>query len=122
EVFFGIALVFALLAVPLQFHGRVVTAGWALMAAALSVAGYRTGSLRTRVWGGVALALGAGRLLGVDAWRAPAPAAPMFFNERGFSFAVVAVALGAIAGLSAREWRGSEWKDSRASTLRALLG
>lgn len=115
QLFFGISLTFAVLAVPLQFHGRAITAGWALLAAALSVAGYRTGSLRTRMWGVIALGLSLIRLAVLDAWRAPSAGAPLFFNERGFSFAVVAAALGILAGLFAWDWKRSDREDSQSA-------
>jgi uncharacterized membrane protein len=113
QLFFATALVFALLAVPLQFKGRAMTAGWALMGAALSVVGYSTDSRRTRVWGAVALVLGVCRLVAVDAWSAPSAAAP-FFNERGFSFAVVVLSLAAAAGTLLQQWVRSERADEGA--------
>jgi hypothetical protein len=116
QLFFATAVVFAILAVPLQFPGsRVMTASWALMGAALSVVGFNTGSRRTRNWGAAAIALALARLAFRDAWLAPAAGAAMFFNERGFSFAVVAAALGVAGALYAREWRASERQDGQAA-------
>ncbi|HTE19449.1 MAG TPA: DUF2339 domain-containing protein, partial [Armatimonadota bacterium] len=117
QLFFSTALVFAVLAVPLQFQGRAVTAGWALIGAALSVVGFRTASLRTRVWGAVALALSLGRLALMDAWQAPSPGAAPFFNERSFSFGVVALALAAMAGVVVREWKDAGRKGETRSAL-----
>jgi uncharacterized membrane protein len=122
QLFFATALVFAVLAVPFQFKGRAMTAGWALMGAALSVVGYRTASTRTRAWGAVALFLSLGRLVIRDAWLSPPSGAAMFFNERGFSFAMVVLSLSVVAGIAVREWIASDRADdSRASLFSGLV-
>lgn len=121
QLFFAAGLVLALLIVPLLFKARAMAAAWALVGAALTVVGVRSGSRRTRGWGAVALALSVGRLALRDAWLAPAAGAPAFFNERGFSFAVLILAFSAAAGAFARQWRRSKEQDAEAGIHLTVL-
>ena len=115
QLFYATALVFAVLAIPLQFHGRTITATWALMGAGMSAVGAVTLSSRTRFWGVAAVALALGRLLVRDLDISPGSAA--FFNERAFSFASVAFGLAVVTGLSVRDWLRSGRVDARSLSI-----
>jgi uncharacterized membrane protein len=119
QLFFGTALVLAILSVPLHFHGRVMTPTWALVGAVLSVVGYLSGSGRTRVWGGVALVLAVLRLATHDALLA-GPTASDLFIGRGFSFATVELGLAALAAVLVHE--KAQRDDPRLDGLIALTG
>jgi len=119
QLFFAAATVFAVLAVPLHFHGRAITAGWALMGALLYVSGHRTGSTRTRLWAAVPLLLAIARLPLFDA--ALPSSAPMMFNARGFSFGTVLLSLLTVGITVAKEWQDAGRTDSiRLATLTGL--
>ncbi|MFN3649242.1 MAG: DUF2339 domain-containing protein [Armatimonadota bacterium] len=123
QVTFALALLFLILAVPLQFRssGTAVTAGWALLGAALSEVGYRSGSARTRTWGGIALGLGLLRLVLADAL-SPEPVQGLFFQPRSFAFAAVIAALALRASVSLREWTASDRAGREHERAVAVLG
>lgn len=124
QIFFAAAVIFAVIAVPLQAHGRLTTTVWALMGAGLYVSGHRTASRRTRNWAALPLLLAVGRLALVDAGL-PA-SAPLFYNTRGFAFGTVILCLLAVTTVVVREWEDTERGDpsrlNRLVFLAVLIG
>lgn len=109
QLFFAAAVIFAVVAVPLQSHGRLTTTVWALMGAGLYVSGYRTSSLRTRQWAALPLLLAFLRLTFSDV-SLPA-SAPLFYNTRGFAFGTVILSLLTVGAVVAREWEDTRREE-----------
>jgi hypothetical protein len=113
HLFAAFAWVFLALAVPVQFTGYRVTAGWAIEAAALAWIGGRMSQPRA-VLGSLALfALVLLRLLAIDTWmyRSPADYAAIV-NGRFAAFAIAAVCF----------WAAARWTAAGWPALAALLG
>jgi len=90
----GVALAFAALAVPIQFNGLAITAGWALEAAGAAWLAARFGNLAMRWGAGVLFVLVLSRLVLIDAWTySNASDYSLIFNARLLVFAVSVCAL-----------------------------
>ena len=119
QLFFAAAVIFAVIAVPLQSHGRMTTTVWALMGAGLYVSGYRTASVRTRYWAALPLLLALFRLSLADV--SLPSSAPLFFNTRGFAFGTVILSFLAVGSVVVREWEDTRREDGTRLNLLVLL-
>jgi uncharacterized membrane protein len=119
QLFFAAAVLFAVIAVPLQSHGRLTTTVWALMGAGLYVSGYRTGSVRTRCWAALPLFLAVLRLPLSDV--ALPSGAPVFYNTRGFAFGTVILSLLSVLVVVVREWDDTRREEGTRLNLLVLL-
>jgi len=119
QLFFAAAVIFAVIAVPLQSHGRLTTTVWALMGAGLYVSGYRTSSLRTRYWAALPRLLALARLPLTDV--ALPASAPLFYNTHGFAFGTVILSILAVAAVVVREWEDTLRTDGARLNLLVLL-
>jgi uncharacterized membrane protein len=89
DIHWTIGAAFLIAAVPIGMNGSWITMAWFVEGAGLIRVGQRRGTTYLRQLGGLALALGTVRLLGMDDFNVTR----LFFNERILSFVVAIAAL-----------------------------
>ncbi len=121
QLLFGVALALEVVAIPVQFSGRLITAGWALGGAALMGVGWRAGSGRTLAWGIISLCLAVLRLFVEVAFQMPGAVADPVWNARTLSFAIVAGSLLVGAGPPALGWFRRKGQEAGLLILAVVL-
>lgn len=119
QLFFAAAVIFAVLAVPLQAQGRLTTTVWALMGAGLYVSGARTRSGRTQAWAALPLVLAVCRLPLADVLQ-PAGASPLY-QSHGLAFGSVLLSLLVVGVVAVQEWEATGREDQSRLHLLVLL-
>jgi Predicted membrane protein (DUF2339) len=113
QLFAGLAGVFVVLAVPVQFAGYRITIGWAVEAAALAWIVRRMSEPRAMQASLGVFALVLVRLLAGETWMYAAPTGyPLLANARFLTFVVSAVCL----------WAAARFAAAKCPALATLLG
>lgn len=112
--FLGLATLFAVLAVPIQFKQHWVTMGWAIEGAILTWVGLRVGDKTSRYSALAVFMIAVTHWLGFDFSNVDYSAFKLFTNPRALSGAVLVTAL-ALAAWFYRRYGDSVEKDERAT-------